>query len=314
MKPLWIVIAIDTALVALLAAASARRVRARWVSTALSCQAILLWCAAMAAPFVWMLFLSMKSPSEARSPDSGLLPRALREGDLAGLWRQTRGNYIDAWNAPGEGLTFTRYFAVSLGTGVAATAGALATSILAAYAFAWMPFVGRRVLFWLMVATMMVPFQALLIPDYLILAQLGWLDTYAALVVPWTASVFSIFLLRQFFAQIPEDLWHAARIDGAGRMRFLLHVVLPLSKPALTTAGLFCFLGNWNSLMWPLIVTTSPRMRTLMVGLQTFNDAAGTNFHLLAAASTLAIAPTAVLFFLFQRFFTEDLARSGMTG
>jgi multiple sugar transport system permease protein len=313
MKAFWIIALVDVGLVGLLTAAQGRAGRSRRLRDALRCQALVGWSALMVLPFLWMALASMKSPGEARSTFGGMTPRALRQGDLKALWRQTESNYAEAWNAPGEGVSFTRYFAVSLTVGFAATAGALLTSALAAYAFAWMPFFGRRVLFWLVVATMMVPAQVLLMPNYLILAELGWLDRYAALIVPWSANVFSIFLLRQFFAQIPADLWEAARIDGAGRMGFLLWVALPLGRPALVTAGLFCFLGNWNSLMWPLIVTTSPQMRTLMVGLQTFSDAAGTDFHLLAAASTIAILPTAILFFFLQRVFTEGVARTGMT-
>ncbi|HUT24601.1 MAG TPA: carbohydrate ABC transporter permease [Sumerlaeia bacterium] len=234
------------------------------------------------------------------------------------------GNYVEAWNAPAKGnplrpVTFTRYFQVSIVTAVVTTFGTLITSILAAYAFAKMKFRGKGVLFYLVLATMMAPGQALLIPNFLILARLPdytfgmrWLDNYPALIAPWLASVFSIFLLRQFFYGIPDDLWDAAQIDGAGRFRYLWQVVVPLSKPALITAGIFIFLGQWNSLLWPLIVTTRPEMRTLMVGLQTFNEELRGDFNLLMAASTIAIAPVAVLFFMLQHFFIEGIARTGI--
>lgn len=233
-------------------------------------------------------------------------------------------NYVEAWNAPAKGnpenpVTFTRYFYVSILTSVLTTVGTLFTSILAAYAFAKMRFRGRNAFFLIVLATMMVPSQVLIIPDFLILARLPdytfgmrWLDNYPALIVPWLASVFSIFLLRQFFINIPDDLWDAAQIDGAGRFRYLWQVMVPLSKPALITAGIFIFLGEWNSLLWPLIVTTSPEMRTLMVGLQNFNEEMRGNFHLLMAASTIAIMPVVALFFFLQRFFVEGIARTGM--
>ena len=159
---------------------------------------------------------------------------------------------------------------------------------------------------------MMVPGQVLLIPDYIILAHLGWLDTYKALVVPWLAGVFSIFLLRQFFMTLPDDLWDAAQIDGAGRWLFLWRVAVPLSVPVLITTGIFTFVATWNSLLWPLVVTSRPEMRTLMVGLQVFTNEAGGEIHLLMAASTFCILPVLALFFVFQRFFIEGIARSGL--
>jgi multiple sugar transport system permease protein len=234
-------------------------------------------------------------------------------------WR----NYVEAWNAPAKGnpenpVTFTRYFWVSGVTSLLTTLGTLITSILAAYAFAKMQFRGRDLLFYLVLATMMVPGQVLLIPNFLILSALPdysfglrWLDNYPALVVPWLASVFGIFMLRQFFRGIPDELWDAAQIDGAGRFRYLWRVMLPLSKPAVITLALFAFLGEWNSLLWPLIVTTSPDMRTLMVGLQTFNEEMSGNSHLLMAAATIAVLPVVILFFVLQRFFVAGLARTG---
>lgn len=229
-------------------------------------------------------------------------------------------NYKEAWMSPKSveygiprrPLTFGRYFYVSLMTGIVTTIGTLITAALAAYAFAKMNFIGKGLFFYIILATMMVPGQVLLIPDYVILQHLGWLDRMEALIVPWLASVFCIFLMRQFFMTIPNDLWDAAQIDGSGRLGYLWRVILPLSKPVMITSGIFTFLGNWNSLLWPLIVTSKPEMRTLMVGLQMFNQEAGSDFHLLMAASTLAILPIVILFFFLQRFFIEGIARSGL--
>lgn len=225
-------------------------------------------------------------------------------------------NFQTAWYAPEAAtrgaVNFGRYFFVSVFTGILCTLGTLFTSAMAAYAFAKMRFAGRDYFFYLVLVTMMVPGQVLLIPNFLTLSSLGWLDTYAALVVPYLASVFTIFMMRQFFLSIPNDLWEAAQIDGAGRFRFLWQVMVPLSRPVFVTAGIFLFLGNWNALLWPLIVTSSPNMRTLMVGLQAFAEESIGQFHLLMAASTMAILPVVVMFFVLQRFFIQGIARTGL--
>lgn len=253
----------------------------------------------MILPFYWMVITSFKEYAETQAYPPGWWPEKF-------LWQ----NYLEAWQKPEVG--FARYYWVSTWTTVASTLGTIATSILAAYAFARMEFWGKGMFFYLVLATLMVPGQVLIIPDYIILSYFGWLDTYKALVVPWLASVFSIFLMRQFFMTIPNDLWDAAQIDGAGRWRFLWRVLVPLSKPVLITSGIFTFIGTWNSLLWPLIVTSKPEMRTLMVGLQVFNNDASSDFHLLMAASTFCILPVVVVFFFLQRFFIEGIARSGL--
>ena len=263
----------------------------------------------MILPFYWMFFTSFKSFDEAMAFPPTWWPNEFH-------WQ----NWVEAWNAPKSNtygdppvpLTFTRYFYVSVTVGLVTTAGVLVTSAFAAYAFSKMRFFGRGLFFYIILAMMMVPGQVLLIPNYLTLAKLHWLDHYAALIVPWLANVFTIFLMRQFFMTIPDDLWDSAQIDGAGRFRYLWQVMIPLSKPVLITAGIFAFLGNWNSLFWPLIVTTRPEMRTLMVGLQAFNQDAGAEFHLLMAASTFAVLPVVIMFFFLQRFFIQGIARTGM--
>lgn len=225
-------------------------------------------------------------------------------------------NFLSAWYRPEESsrgeVNFLTYFIVSTITAVSATTGTLITSALAAFAFARLRFWGKNIFFYVILATMMVPGQVLLIPNFLILSNLGMLDTYGALIVPWLASVFTIFLMRQFFMTIPNDLWDAARIDGSSRFRYLWQIVVPLSKPVFITAGIFDFLNNWNSLLWPLIVTSSPNKRTLMVGLQNLNDDAGQEFHILMAASCFAIVPIVIVFFFLQRFFIEGIARTGL--
>jgi multiple sugar transport system permease protein len=152
----------------------------------------------------------------------------------------------------------------------------------------------------------------LLLPNYVTLARLHWLDKYQALIIPWLVSVFGIFLLRQFFRTVPDELRDAARIDGCSRLRFLFTIVVPLSRPAIFTVALFKFLGSWNSFQWVLIMTNSPEMRTVPVGLQVFSSEIGTRYELLMAASVLAIIPVLVLFFFTQKQFIQGVARTGL--
>jgi multiple sugar transport system permease protein len=158
----------------------------------------------------------------------------------------------------------------------------------------------------------MVPGEVLLIPNYVLLARLGWLDTYYALIVPWLASVFGIFLLRQFYLSLPQDLFDAARIDGAGYLTQLFRIALPLSLPGLVSYGIFTFLGAYNALLWPLIVTQSPEMRTVQLGLQAFVSEAGSDYGALMAASTFVILPVILGYFVAQRQFIQGIARSGL--
>ncbi len=275
------------------------RRRSGIIATHLRWNLLLIGSVVMMLPFYWMLATSLKDGSEAMTYPPTWWPEQAQ-------W----SNYPEAWKRPEVG--FGRYYWVSTYTTALTTLGTLFTSVLAAYAFARMQFIGKGVFFYLVLATLMVPGQVLIIPDYIILAKLQWLDTYKALVVPWLASVFSIFLMRQFFMTLPDDLWDAAQIDGAGRWRFLWHVVVPLSVPILITTGIFSFIATWNSLLWPLVVTSRPEMRTLMVGLQVFTNETGGEFHLLMAASAFCILPVVVAFFLLQRFFIEGIARSGL--
>jgi len=217
-------------------------------------------------------------------------------------------NYVDAWNhAP-----FGRYFLNSTFISVTETVGVLLTSVLAGYAFSRMRFYGREVLFMLFLGTLMVPSEVQLVPNYITITRLGWLDTYTAMIVPFLASVFGIFLMRQFFATIPQELQDAATMDGASHLTFLWRVVVPLSKPALITVGLLSFLGSWNALTWPLIVTNTPEMRPIMVGLLSFSSEWGTQPRLLMAAATFSVIPILVLFFVLQRYFIQGIARAGI--
>jgi ABC-type glycerol-3-phosphate transport system permease component len=219
-------------------------------------------------------------------------------------------NYIEAWRmAP-----FDRYFLNSTFISLTTVAAVLITSILAAYAFARLEFFGRDVLFMTFLATMMIPFEVTMIPNFILVRDLGWYDSYWAMIVPFSASVFGIFLLRQFFATIPKDLYDAAILDGCGHLRFLKDIVLPLSRPALISVGLFNFLGSWNALLWPLIVTRTQEIRPIMLGLAEFITEAGTQTQLLMAAATLTILPVVSFYFFAQREFIEGITAGGLKG
>jgi len=207
--------------------------------------------------------------------------------------------------------------------------GTLVTSVLAGYAFARLRFAGRDLLFIVFLGTMMIPQEVTLIPNFVLLSNLpcpipidtlcnpkgaGCFDTFTAISVPWWVSVFSIFLLRQFFLGIPSELWEASQLDGASHLRYLLRVVLPLSTPALLTVGLYAFVQSWKSFLWPLVMTSRPEVRPIQVGLSTFALENGTYYHTLMAASAFTIAPVVLLFILVQRHFLESIARSGLKG
>ncbi len=236
----------------------------------------------MTLPFIWMV------------------TTALENGGLS--------NFADAWNRVPFGVFFLNTIFI---TGLTVI-GVVITSSLAAYAFATMEFPGRGALFMLFLSTMMVPQPVYLAPSYVLLAKLGWVDTYAALTVPWVVNVFSIFLLRQHFKTIPRSLYEAAVLDGCSRLRYLLRVVLPLSRPVLATVILFNTIGSWNSFMWPLVMTHSENLRVIQVGLSYFNQEMSSNYRLLMAASTFCTLPLLILFLIFQKQLVASYSGSGI--
>lgn len=260
---------------------------------------LLLGAIAALYPFVWMLSTSLKTLQESTTASLNLIPAIPQ-------WQ----NYPDALNS----APFARYFG---NTFAIATTIALATTlsaIMAGYAFARLNFLGRRVLFALILATMMVPFEALIIPNYVLITKLGWYDTYQALIIPWCANAFSIFLMRQAYHSIPNEYYDAARIDGCGHIRFLILIATPMVRPNVLIVGLFAFLASYNALLWPLIVTGSESMRVIQVGLAVFATDAGVRTNLLMAASIVVIAPVLILYFVTQRTFVEAATQSGLKG
>ncbi len=217
-------------------------------------------------------------------------------------------NFVNAWNK----VPFGRYFLNTIFVSLTIMVGSLVTACLAAYAFAKMQFFGRETLFSFFLGMMMVPQPIYLIPSYVLLNKLGWIDSYYALIVPWLVHSFTIFLLRQHFKNIPNDLFDAAEIDGCSRFGILWRIVIPISKPILITAGLFSIIFSWNSFMWPLIMTNSQNVRVLQVGLSYFSQESSTFTTLLMAASTFSILPLVILFIFAQKKIIGSFASAGL--
>ncbi|MFC0212713.1 carbohydrate ABC transporter permease [Paenibacillus chartarius] len=253
----------------------------------------------MLLPFLWMISTSLKHSSEVIVLPPKWIPSRLQ-------WQ----NYVTAWQA----APFGRYMINSVVVTFLCTVGELVTTILASFAFAKLRFYGRDALFAILLATMMVPQEMLLIPNYITLTELGWLDRYEALIIPWIASVFAIFLLRQYFLGIPQQLYYACRIDGCRDWGFLWRIMVPLSKPALVTIALLKAIGSWNAFLWPLIMTNSEEMRTMPVGLTAFFSETDLNYELLMAASMMIVAPMLLLYAALQRSIVEGISRGGLKG
>ncbi|MEW6716564.1 MAG: carbohydrate ABC transporter permease [Chloroflexota bacterium] len=226
-------------------------------------------------------------------------------------------NYLFAWKKG----KFSEYLINSVEITLIILAGELFFSILAAYAFARMRFPGRDVIFGLLLSSMMIPGIVTMIPNFITITWLDritplqWFDNWPSLTIPFMGSVFSIFLLRQFFAQIPDDLFDAAQIDGASHWQFLWQVVIPLSTAPILVITVLSFIYSWNSLAWPLLVTKKPDWRPIAVGLFNFVDQeAGSMLNLQMAGAVVTIIPILILYFLTQRQFTESISRTGLKG
>ena len=255
---------------------------------------------AMIVPFVWMILTSLRSDADAFSWPPKLLPLPLRFD-----------NYSEAWKT----APFARFFLNSIIVSVSVTVGSLVVNSLAAYGFAKFEFKGRNLLFLGLLGTLMIPFQVTMIPSFLLLKQLAWLDSYPGLIVPGLAGAFGIFFLRQYMLTIPDDYLDAARIDGASEYRIYSGIVMPLAKPAVATLGVFTFLGAWNDFLGPLIVVKSDEMRTLPLAISALS--AGhyvMSWPLLMAGATFVVIPVVIVYFFAQRYFVEGIALGGLKG
>lgn len=248
-------------------------------------------------PFIWMITTAFKGQSEVFSTKLVILPTE---------WKFD--NFVDAITT----IPFGRFYLNTIIITVARVVGQLIIASMAGYGFARLRFPGRDVLFWAIMAAMMVPFQVTLVPDYILLRTLGWLDTYTGLIIPSLVSSFGIFLLRQFFLTLPQDLEDAAIVDGCNPFQTFWHVSLPLAKPILGSFGFLVALWSWNDFIWPLIVTRSTEMQTLSVALSLLQGQYVSNFGVLMAAATMTILPMIILFIFAQRYVIEGITMSGL--
>ena len=249
-------------------------------------------------PYLWMFTTSLKVRGTTGLPPY-LFPNAF-EFD----------NYLKAWLA----APFLRYYLNTTIVAVAIIASRVVLASLAAYAFAFLRFPGRNLLFLLFLGTMMIPFQATIIPSYLIIRDLQWFNTFQALIVPRMVDAFSIFLLRQAFISIPRDYLDAARLDGCSHWQALWKVVAPLNSASVVTMSLFAFLFAWNDYLWPLLVANSEQMRTIQLGLQVFAGRYQTEWTYMMAGTVTATLLPLILFLAAQRSFISGLTRSGLKG
>ena len=249
-------------------------------------------------PFMWMVSTSLKTDQDVFTWPPRLVPQPVRFQ-----------NYVDAWNS----APYARFFFNSAFIALAVTLANLFFSSLAGYAFAKYQFPGKHWIFIALLCTMMIPFQVTMIPVFVILSKLHWVDTYWGLIIPFTAGAFGIFLMRQFLTTIPDDLIDAARIDGCSEFRTFLTIVLPLSKPALSALGIFVFMASWNGFIWPFIIVKSTEMKTLPLAVADLAEGLYVmSLPLMMAGACLVVLPAIVVFFLFQKNFVEGITLTGI--
>ena len=273
-----------------------RRQPIRWRNLALH-TFLILGSVLMLLPFIWMVSTSLKPGADVfREYPPRLIPTTVQ-------W----SNYKVALTS----MPFDRFYLNSFFVAISVTVLQLFTSSLAAFAFARLKFWGRDILFFSYLIALMIPFPVLLVPNFIIVRNLGWYDTYAALIVPVSFSAFSTFLLRQYYRGIPMELDEAARIDGASSFRVWWQIIFPNSLPALAALAIFIFLGNWNEFLWPLVVTNSEAMRTVPVGLNSFKGQYTVKWEMLMAAAVVGMLPILIVYMLAQNWVIKGMSVTG---
>ncbi|MFZ0216815.1 MAG: carbohydrate ABC transporter permease [Candidatus Dormiibacterota bacterium] len=252
-----------------------------------------------AFPFIWMIASALKPEDQVFQTPPMLIGRALE-------WQ----NFAAAWSYVPFG-TFMVNGVVVAGLGTIIT---VASSALAAYAFARLHWAGRDSIFLLYLGTLMVPQEVVVVPMFILMHELGWVNSYQALILPWAFTAFGTFMMRQFFLTIPIELESAAIIDGANKVRILWSVILPLARPAMAILAVFTFINYWNSFLWPLIVVNTQDKATVPLGLQMFLSQQGDQWNYLMAGSTISMLPTALIVILLQRHLVKGIALSGFGG
>ena len=278
----------------------ANKIDRRWarilVTVLLSLGALL-----MLFPFFWMISGSLKTIREITSPDIIWWPAEAQ-------WP----NYVTVLTNPEN--PFGVYFRNSIIVSVANTVFTLLTTILGAFAFSRLEFKGRDRLFSLLMATMMVPSQMYIITNFITITRMHLMDSLWAQILPYTASIFYIYLLRQFFNQIPDQIYLAAKVDGCSDWKYLWKMMVPNARSSLVTIGLFNFIASWNAYLWPLMVTNTIQKRTLSIGLKYFASDSGSDYHLMMAGATIVVLPLIVIYLVFQKYIIQGIARGGLKG
>lgn len=255
----------------------------------------------VSAPIFIGIFTSFKLPADVINYPPTIIPEA---------W--TLENYVMAWQAN----PFGRFLINSAIQSGVITFFQVLFSVLAAYAFSMLDFPGRNLLFYLVLATLMVPFELTFIPNFVLVSELGWSNRYIGLTVPFLASAFGVFMLRQFFLTIPRDLHDAARIDGASNWRFLWQILVPLSKGSIGAFAIFAFLSAWNQYLWPLVITNDEAMRTIQIGIRFFmaDHERGADWGAVMAGAVIAMLPTLIAFLAAQRQLVKGITMTGLKG
>ncbi len=259
-------------------------------------------------PFVWMILSSLKTASEITAIPPTFFPKEPQ-------W----SNYVEAWSrAP-----FLRYFVNTVFVATVSTIGVLITTVLAAFAFSRLNFPGKKLIFSLLMATLMIPGEMLVITNYITVfnmkitigdIKIMGIDSYGALIIPWIASIFYIYLLTQFFMQVPDAIYLAAKVDKCSDWKFMWKIMLPMNKQAVVTIGILNFISSWNAFMWPLLVTNDPNMRVLSNGLTQFQSEAGSDYQLIMAASCILVMPIIIIYLFLRKYIIEGVTRSGLKG
>ncbi len=269
----------------------------RWLSQVPLHLLAFLWLVLTVGPMVWMLSASLKSPGDVLRFPPSLIPSSPQ-------WH----NYRDVFTT----VPFLRYIGNSAFVAVTVTLAGLVLHSMAGYSLARLRFPGRNLIFLGILSTLMVPFAVLLIPQFILVKNLGWLNTYAGLIVPAIPHAFGIFLLRQFYMGLPGELQEAAIVDGATPAGVFWRIALPLSKPIMATLAVFFFLANWNNFLWPLVITQSSAKWVIQIGITQFVGEHGTAWNMIMAASVIAAVPTLLLFFFLQRYIVEGIKMTGI--
>ena len=250
-------------------------------------------------PIIWMVLSALKPSAEVFTVPPKLFGSEIKFS-----------NFAEAWNY----LPFGRFIANTVFVAGVGTLITLTASAMAAYAFARLNFRFRGGLFVLYLSTLIVPQEVIVIPMFLVMQELGWVNSYKALILPWAFTAFGTFLLRQFFLTIPIELEEAAKIDGAGHIRILRSVIIPISAPAFAVLAVFTFISYWNSFLWPLIIINDTAKMTIPLGLDLFLGQQGQRWELLMAAATISMVPTVILVLALQKYLIRGIALSGLGG